>query len=82
MDVSLLQRMLSEDIAGGRVPLIVIADAGTPITGHCDNIVRIQELCKLHDVWLHLRGHSLAALALPQHQHNGHVSLNNIYLVI
>lgn len=82
MDVSLLQRMLAEDVTGGRIPLIVIADAGTPVTSHVDNITRLQELCKAHDVWLHLRGHTLAALALPQHQHNGHVRSAFIFLFI
>lgn len=73
MDVASLQKMIAEDLAVGRVPLIVIADAGTPITGHVDNVSRLHELCKTHDMWLHLRGHSLAALALPDYQHNGHV---------
>ncbi|KAK5641276.1 hypothetical protein RI129_009823 [Pyrocoelia pectoralis] len=71
MDVGALQKMLAEDINVGRIPLIVIADAGTPIAGHVDNLPRLQELCKLHDVWLYLRGHSLAALTLPLNQHNG-----------
>ncbi|KAB0793793.1 hypothetical protein PPYR_13413 [Photinus pyralis] len=65
MDVGALQKMLAEDVNAGRTPLIVIADAGTPIAGHVDNLLRLQDLCKLHDVWLHLRGHSLAALTLP-----------------
>lgn len=73
MDVASLQKMITEDLALGRVPLIVIADAGTPITGHVDNIPRLYELCKMHDMWLHVRGHSLAALTLPNYQHNGHV---------
>lgn len=75
--------MLTEDVNAGRTPLIVIADAGTPITGHVDNLSRIQELCKTYDVWLHIRGHSLAALTLPVNQHNGHVSYKIlIYLPI
>jgi len=37
---------------------------GTTIAGHVDNVLRLQELCKQHDIWLHLRGHSLAALAM------------------
>ncbi|XP_065161723.1 putative pyridoxal-dependent decarboxylase domain-containing protein 2 isoform X2 [Atheta coriaria] len=72
MDCTALQKMLTEDMNAGRTPLIVIADVGTPITGHLDNIPRIQELCKCHDIWLHLRGHSLAALVLPLQQPNGH----------
>jgi hypothetical protein len=74
MDVASLQKMLADDVSAGRAPLVVIADSGTPITGHVDNIARIKELCRLHDAWLHLRGHSLAALALPNYQRNGHVS--------
>ncbi|KAF2905078.1 hypothetical protein ILUMI_01106, partial [Ignelater luminosus] len=73
IDVASLQRMLTEDVNAGRTPLIVIADAGTPVTGHVDNLSRIQELCKTYDVWLHIRGHSLAALTLPVNQHNGHI---------
>jgi hypothetical protein len=38
--------------------------SGTTIAGHVDNVLRLQELCKQHDIWLHLRGHSLAALAM------------------
>lgn len=79
MDLSALQKMLADDVATGRTPLMVIADAGTPITGHVDNISRIKELCKVHGAWLHLRGHSLAALALPNHQRNGHVSTYILY---
>nr|CAI5865572.1 unnamed protein product [Callosobruchus analis] len=71
MDVSALQKMLGDDVANGRTPLLVIADTGTPITGHVDNISRINELCKVHGAWLHVRGHSLATLALPNHQRNG-----------
>lgn len=80
MDVAALHKMLIEDINAGRTPLIVIADAGTPVAGHVDNLLRLQELCKANDVWLHLRGHSLAALALPLNQLNGHVS--NLYFNI
>lgn len=75
MDVSALQKMLADDVAAGRTPLIIIADAGTPVTGHVDNVTRIKELCKVHDTWLHVRGHSLAALTLPNHQRNGHIPL-------
>lgn len=72
MDVSALQKMLADDVTSGRTPLIVIADAGTPVTGHIDNISRIRELCKAHGTWLHVRGHSVAALALPNYnQKNG-----------
>lgn len=35
------------------------------MVGGVDNVTRIQEVCHSHDVWLHVEGHNLAALALP-----------------
>ncbi|XP_022193102.2 pyridoxal-dependent decarboxylase domain-containing protein 1 isoform X2 [Nilaparvata lugens] len=64
MDVAALERQIEEDKTAGRLPLLVLADAGTPIAGHVDNLTRLQEICKSNDVWLHLRGHTLAALAM------------------
>ncbi|XP_046402457.1 pyridoxal-dependent decarboxylase domain-containing protein 1 isoform X2 [Ischnura elegans] len=64
IDVSALERLMNEDIAAMRVPLIVLADAGTTIAGHVDNLQRLQEVCRQKDVWLHVRGHALAALAM------------------
>lgn len=74
MDVAALQKMLTDDSVMGKVPLIVIADAGTLVTGHVDNIMRIKELCKTHNCWLHVRGHNLAALTLPNHTRNNNIS--------
>ncbi|CAG9773846.1 unnamed protein product [Ceutorhynchus assimilis] len=74
MDVAALQKMLTDDSVMGKVPLIVIADAGTPVTGHVDNIARIKELCKAHDCWLHVRGHNLSALTLPNHSRSNNAS--------
>jgi threonine aldolase len=64
MDVAALERAIEDDKLVDKVPLLVLADAGTTIAGHVDNIARLQEVCRKHDVWLHLRGHSLAALAM------------------
>lgn len=65
MDVSALERRLAEDSQSNVVtPLLVLAEAGSVLTGHCDNVPRLREICDKYNVWLHLRGHSLAALAL------------------
>ncbi|XP_043248213.1 pyridoxal-dependent decarboxylase domain-containing protein 1 [Colletes gigas] len=65
MDVSALERRLAEDAQSNSVtPLLVLAEAGSVLTGHCDNIARLRAICDKYNVWLHLRGHSLAALAL------------------
>lgn len=63
MDVSVLQDLILQDVAHNRQPLLVIASAGTPIMGSVDNIARIYDICKQHSIWLHCRGHCLAALA-------------------
>ena len=33
--------------------------------GGVDNVNRIQELCSNNDAWLHVEGHALAAVTLP-----------------
>lgn len=65
MDISALERRLAEDTQSNNVtPLLVLAEAGSVLTGHCDNVTRLRAICDKYNVWLHLRGHSLAALAL------------------
>lgn len=65
MDVAALERRLAEDTQSNNVtPLLVLAEAGSVLTGHCDNITQLRAICDKYNVWLHLRGHSLAALAL------------------
>uniref|UniRef100_A0A6M2DG56 Pyridoxal-dependent decarboxylase domain-containing protein 1 n=1 Tax=Xenopsylla cheopis TaxID=163159 RepID=A0A6M2DG56_XENCH len=66
MDLSALGRMFSEDIAAGMIPLLVVGEVGTSVCGHNDNVSRLQDLCRTHNVWLHLRGHGLAAIAVTQ----------------
>lgn len=64
MDISALERRLAEDSqSNSATPLLVLAEAGSIVTGHCDNITRLREICDKYNVWLHLRGHSLAALS-------------------
>ncbi|KAF0293756.1 Pyridoxal-dependent decarboxylase domain-containing protein 1 [Amphibalanus amphitrite] len=64
MDVAQLQRMLDEDEAAQKVPLLVLAHAGTPELGHLDNLRRLVELCQERGVWCHVTGPSLATLVL------------------
>ncbi|XP_034939904.1 pyridoxal-dependent decarboxylase domain-containing protein 1 [Chelonus insularis] len=65
MDISALERRLAEDSQlNNATPLLVLAEVASAITGHCDNVARLIEICEKYNVWLHLRGHSLAALTL------------------
>lgn len=64
MDIAALERMIQEDIAAARTPLLLFANAGSPINGQVDTLNRLQEICKANDIWLHVEGFSLASLAL------------------
>lgn len=66
MDISAIQKIIANDIAAHRTPLFVIADLGASACGYVDNVTRLHDICKASGIWLHCRGHSLAALALTQ----------------
>nr|CAD7428283.1 unnamed protein product [Timema monikensis] len=60
-------RALVDTITKYEIPyenVVCVVTDGTTIAGHVDNLSRLQELCKSHDIWLHIRGHSLAALSM------------------
>ncbi|XP_038618408.1 pyridoxal-dependent decarboxylase domain-containing protein 1 isoform X2 [Tachyglossus aculeatus] len=64
MDVALLDRLIKEDTERGKLPLLLVANAGTPGAGHTDKLGRLKELCEQHGMWLHVEGVNLATLAL------------------
>uniref|UniRef100_A0A3P9NRI5 Pyridoxal-dependent decarboxylase domain-containing protein 1 n=1 Tax=Poecilia reticulata TaxID=8081 RepID=A0A3P9NRI5_POERE len=66
MDVALLDKLIKEDTDAGKLPLLLIANAGTPEAGHTDKLSRLRELCDQHGIWLHVEGVNLATLALAQ----------------
>ncbi|XP_059414399.1 pyridoxal-dependent decarboxylase domain-containing protein 1-like isoform X3 [Carassius carassius] len=66
MDVALLDKLIRDDRESGKVPLLLIANAGTPGAGHTDKLSRLKELCVQCNMWLHVEGVNLATLALGQ----------------
>lgn len=56
MDVDALDRMVAEDKAAGLRPFCVVASAGTTNTGAVDPLREIAEVCRRHDLWLHVDG--------------------------
>uniref|UniRef100_A0A8C8SCK9 Pyridoxal-dependent decarboxylase domain-containing protein 1 n=1 Tax=Pelusios castaneus TaxID=367368 RepID=A0A8C8SCK9_9SAUR len=64
MDVALLDRLIKDDIESGKLPLLLVANAGTPGAGHTDKLGRLKELCEQYNMWLHVEGVNLATLAL------------------
>lgn len=64
MDISALQKQIGSDVSSNRTPLFLIADTGSSLCGQVDNILRLQDVCRANAIWLHCRGHSLAAIAV------------------
>ncbi len=58
------------DRAAGRIPIAVIATAGTTLTGAVDPIGALADVCAEHDVWLHVDGaYGLPASTTPSAGH-------------
>ncbi|GLD61202.1 pyridoxal-dependent decarboxylase domain-containing protein 1 isoform X3 [Lates japonicus] len=66
MDVALLDKLIKEDVEAGKLPLLLIANAGTPGAGHTDKLGRLKDLCDQYNMWLHVEGVNLATLVLGQ----------------
>lgn len=56
LDVNDLKIQIERDIAAGENPMMVNLTAGTTVLGAFDPIVEVAELCKKHNIWLHLDG--------------------------
>jgi glutamate/tyrosine decarboxylase-like PLP-dependent enzyme len=56
MDPAALDAQVAEDLAAGRVPVAVIASAGTVNTGAVDPLGAIADVCARRGVWLHVDG--------------------------
>ncbi|KAM6905411.1 pyridoxal-dependent decarboxylase domain-containing protein 1 [Xenentodon cancila] len=66
MDVALLEKLIKEDMESGKLPLLLIANAGTPGAGHTDKLSRLRDVCEQYNLWLHVEGVNLATLVLGQ----------------
>lgn len=75
MDIAALQKIIANDVTSNKTPLFLIADTGSSLCGHVDNIMRLQDLCRENVIWLHLQGHSIASIAITQG--GGEVSCEN-----
>jgi len=62
-----LERAIQQDLREGKVPIAIVASAGTVNTGAIDPLPEIAEIAKRNDVWLHVDGAygALAAIAEP-----------------
>ncbi len=64
MDLDLLESSIRKDKEEGRLPMMVVATAGTTGTGTIDPIEKVVELKKKYNFWLHVDGAWGAAIII------------------
>ena len=67
MRIDALRQAIADDRQAGRMPIAVVATAGTVICGAVDPMPQIAEIARGENLWLHVDGAygALAALAAP-----------------
>src|SRR6266581_5539748 len=70
LDPGKLEKAISEDLAAERIAFCVVATAGTTNSGTVDDLVAISEVCRRHDLWLHVDGAYGAAAIFSDKYHD------------
>jgi aromatic-L-amino-acid/L-tryptophan decarboxylase len=67
MDVGALERAIDQDRRAGVRPIAVVATVGTTSTTAIDPVPAIAEVCRRHDLWLHVdAAYGGAAAVIPE----------------
>jgi len=54
--VTALEQQVEEDVKEGKVPVMIIAYAGTPLACHVEDMAGIRAVCNKHKIWMHVQG--------------------------
>jgi aromatic-L-amino-acid/L-tryptophan decarboxylase len=56
MDTAALRSAIDDDVAAGRLPMMVVGTAGSVSTGAVDPLREIAEVCRARGIWFHIDG--------------------------
>jgi aromatic-L-amino-acid/L-tryptophan decarboxylase len=69
INVDELDATIREDKAAGRLPFCVVATAGTTNSGAIDDLPVVAEVCRSHQLWMHVDGaYGAAAIFSDKHR--------------
>ena len=70
MRMDALEDAISQDLAQGLIPFVVIGTAGTTNTGSVDPLEEISAICKKYEMWFHVDGaYGGSVLLSPKYKH-------------
>ncbi|CAF1282863.1 unnamed protein product [Rotaria sordida] len=84
IDINQLEELIKRDINDTQsYPFMVIANAGSALLGHCDQLTKIKKLCEQYNIWLHVIGDLLGSLALfPTIKENVNINCDSLTIDI
>ena len=56
LDLRALEQTITDDLSRGMKPFCVVATAGTTNSGAVDDMVALADICRRHNLWLHVDG--------------------------
>jgi L-2,4-diaminobutyrate decarboxylase len=70
MDAQALEQAIEQCLTEGLIPMAVVATAGTTDFGSIDPLTEIAELCRLHQLWMHVdAAYGCGLLVSPKFRH-------------
>lgn len=67
INLEILSATIDQDLENGKMPFLVVGNAGDVSTGVVDNLAGISAICKKYNLWFHIDGaYGVPAVAVPE----------------